>query len=71
MIYDTILNSYLRRKHTLSMILLTCLMHSVAVGALSLEHSFDGQNFKRVAPLQLPEVRSPFENTRSTRTTWK
>jgi hypothetical protein len=32
-------------------------MHSVAVGALSVEHSFDGQNFKRVASLELSEVR--------------
>lgn len=44
------------------MVLFTCLMHSIAEGALSLEHSFDGQNFKLVAPLKLPEVRSAFEN---------
>ncbi|KAL4518184.1 hypothetical protein Ndes2526B_g01384 [Nannochloris sp. 'desiccata'] len=31
-------------------------MHSIAEGALSLEHSFDGQNFKLVAPLKLPET---------------
>ena len=45
------------RRYILCISLCACLMHSVAVGALSVEHSFDGQNFKRVASLELSEVR--------------
>lgn len=42
------------RQCALLMALSTCLL---TAGALSLEHSFDGHNFKRVASLDLPEVR--------------
>ena len=38
--------------------LVACLLNSVAVESLSLEHSFDGQNFIRVASLDIPEVRT-------------
>ena len=44
-------------RYTLCMGLVACLLNSVAVESLSLEHSFDGHNFIRVASVDIPEVR--------------